>query len=83
MVQHPESTLAQLHDAYRSQRNDSADLLERIAQYDRAGRAFARAIEHAIVAHDPELTKRASIIVGRRRDPQTLTRPNFFLPGRS
>jgi hypothetical protein len=32
VVQHPESTAAQLHDPYRSQRNDSADLLERIAQ---------------------------------------------------
>jgi hypothetical protein len=83
VVQHPESTVAQLHDAYRSQRSDSADLLERIAQYDRAGRAFARAMEHAIAAHDLELTKRARVIVGRRRDRETLTRPNFFLPGRS
>jgi hypothetical protein len=32
VVRHPDNTVAQLHDAYRSQRNDSADLLERIAQ---------------------------------------------------
>jgi hypothetical protein len=69
-------------DDYRSERSRSLDLEDRVADYDRAGRAFAVALELAMHRGDEELCARAREIVTQRRNRETETRPGFYLPGR-
>jgi hypothetical protein len=69
-------------DSYRSQRTRSLDLEDRVADYDRAGRAFAIALESAMHRGHEELSARARETVNQRRNRETEMRPGFYLPGR-
>jgi hypothetical protein len=69
-------------EAYRSQRSAGLDLEDRVADYDRAGRAFAVALELAMHRRHHELAARAREIVTERRNRESETRPGFYLPGR-
>ena len=70
-------------DDYRSQRSESLELEDRIADYDRAGRAFAVALELALRNGHDELSARARELVDQRRAREAEARPGFYLPGRS
>ncbi len=80
---HPDEALEELLDGARRAHTESLLLDDRIAAYDRAGRAFAAALDLAMDAGDEALSRRAAQVVGRRRDHETETRPNFSMPGRS
>lgn len=80
---HPDTALRVLLDGARDEQTESLLLDDRIAAYDRAGRAFAAALDLAMDAGDDPLSRRAKQIVGRRRDHESETRPNFSMPGRS
>lgn len=82
LAAHPDESLAVLHDAALAEPAGLA-LDDRVASYDRVGRAFAAALELAMAAGDEDLSARAKEIVGRRRDHESETRPDFYMPGRS
>ena len=82
LAAHPNDGLGVLLDAAHAE-PESLGLDDRIAAYDRAGRAFAAALDHAMAAGDEALSARARQIVGRRRDHEGETRPGFYMPGRS
>jgi hypothetical protein len=69
-------------DAYRRQQSSSLELEDRIVDYDRAGRAFAVALELAMRHGHAELSARARQLVTERRERESETRPGFYLPGR-
>jgi hypothetical protein len=69
-------------DAFRSQRSESLELEDRIADYDRAGRAFSVALELAMRHGHDQLSSRARQLVTARREREAETRPGFYLPGR-
>ena len=75
--------LAARLETYRSRRSDSLELEDRIADYDRAGRSFAVALELALRRGHDELSARARELVDQRRRRETETRPGFRMPGRS
>jgi hypothetical protein len=77
-----EGRLGERLEAYRSERARSLELEDRVAEYDRAGRAFAVALELAMHRGHDELSARAREIVTQRRNRETETRPGFYLPGR-
>jgi hypothetical protein len=74
--------LSALLEDYRARQGRSLDLEDRVADYDRAGRAFAVALELAMYRGHDELSARARQIVTERRDREAETRPGFYLPGR-
>jgi hypothetical protein len=79
----PDDRLASLLTAYRAGRTDRLDLESRVADYDRAGRAFAAALELAMAQGHEGLSARARELVSQRRDREGQLRPRFYLPGRS
>ena len=78
-----DARVAALHATWLEGRTDSLVLEDRIADYDRAGRAFAAALEVAMHSTLDELVEQVRVIIGHRRDHETSTRPGFYLPGRS
>jgi hypothetical protein len=78
-----DSELAARLESYRHHRSESLELEDRIADYDRAGRAFAVALELALRHGHVKLSARARQLVDQRRDREADIRPGFYLPGRS